>query len=200
MSRDFSTEYSELSDDELLHLAIERTSLTDEAVVALDAELSRRNLTQSDQTNYQRFVNRTEHREFRTRRRKIFGKSRFSWRELLSYFAVIGLIFFVYFALPKQYRFKPDWNDAAVCTMLSTVMIIIGWRSLWRDTGYWTALVLSSYVQLILVHGWTRRVGELSRGSGKAGALLGFILFLAVYGCIRLFRRKFKAESISASE
>lgn len=198
MLNDLRKEYAEQSDDGLLQLASDRASLTDEAAVALDSELSRRNLTKSDQAEHERFASRMERRQFRTRRRKIFGKSQLSWRELLSYFAAIGVIFFVYFALPSRYHLKPDWQEAAVCTVLASVMIVVGWRSLWRDTGYWTALIVSSSAQLVIVHVWTRRVGELSRVAGKAATLLGFVFFLAMYGCIRLFRRKFDAEASSA--
>ena len=41
-------EYQHLTNDELLHLADEREQLTDEARLALDAELSRRRLSTSD--------------------------------------------------------------------------------------------------------------------------------------------------------
>jgi hypothetical protein len=44
MLNDFSADYSERSDDELLLLTSDRASLTTEAAVALDAELCRRNL------------------------------------------------------------------------------------------------------------------------------------------------------------
>ena len=56
MPIDFSTEYSQRSDDELLQLATQRHSLTTEAAAALDAELRRRNLTDSDRVEHQRFV------------------------------------------------------------------------------------------------------------------------------------------------
>jgi hypothetical protein len=62
---DFSTEYGQRNDDELLHLASERHSLTAEAATALDAELHRRNLTESDRVEHQRFVKRQEQRESR---------------------------------------------------------------------------------------------------------------------------------------
>ncbi len=62
MPNEFTTEYSERSDDELLHLASERHYLTTEAVAALDAELRRRNLTESDRIDHQRFVKRQEQR------------------------------------------------------------------------------------------------------------------------------------------
>ena len=69
MPIDFSTEYSERSDDELLQLATQRHSLTTEAAAALDAELRRRNLTDSDRVEHQRFVTRQEQRESKKHRR-----------------------------------------------------------------------------------------------------------------------------------
>jgi hypothetical protein len=83
MLTDFSTEYSKRSDDEFLHLATQWHCLTREAAVALDAELLRRNLTESDRVEHQKFVKRHERRESRGRRRRIFGKRQFSWLEML---------------------------------------------------------------------------------------------------------------------
>jgi hypothetical protein len=45
-------EYQHLTDDELLHLAEDREQLTDEACLALDAELNRRRLASSDIQSY----------------------------------------------------------------------------------------------------------------------------------------------------
>jgi hypothetical protein len=41
--------------------------------------------------------------------------------------------------------------------------------------------------------------GELGHGSGKLAAFLGFILFVAIYGCIMRLRRNFYGEGSSAS-
>src|SRR5882762_10744012 len=100
MLNDFSTEYSERSDDELLLLASDRVSLTTEAAVALDAELRRRNLTESDQAKHQQFVRRNEQREARRRRRKIFGTrtDRRTWVDLFWALVAIALISFTYLA------------------------------------------------------------------------------------------------------
>ena len=65
MLNDFSIEYSERSDDELLHLATQRHSLTTEAAAALDVELRRRNLTESDRVEHQKFEERQGRREFK---------------------------------------------------------------------------------------------------------------------------------------
>jgi hypothetical protein len=46
-------EYQHLTADELLHLAVEREQLTDEAKSALDSELSRRGLSPADINSYQ---------------------------------------------------------------------------------------------------------------------------------------------------
>jgi hypothetical protein len=199
MLNDFSTEYVDRSDDELLHLATDRASLTDEAAAALAAELRRRNLTQSDQTKYQRFAHHMEQREFRSRRRRIFGKRQFSWLELLSAFAAMGLISLAYVLLPNRYHLRPEWQDSAVLVMITAVVIAVGWRSLWRDSAFWMALVLSSTIQLAVAHTWVLRAGELSRGAGKLAAFLSFVLFFVIYGCIRLLRRNFYGEGSSES-
>ncbi len=69
-------EYQKLGDDELLRLASDRSSLTDEAKLALDAEMHRRNLTVVDVTTHEDFVKRSERRESKRTRRKLFGTRR----------------------------------------------------------------------------------------------------------------------------
>jgi len=165
MPNDFSTEYSELTGDELLQLASERPSLITEAAVALDTELRRRNLTESDRVEHQKLVRRQERRESRGRRRKIIGKSQFSWRESLFAFAVMAAILWAYSALPKRYHLKPDWQEAAAEMMIVSVIVIVGSRSLWREMMFWVALILSSATQLAVVHTWVERAGLPSRAS-----------------------------------
>src|SRR5215813_14221313 len=84
----FSAEYSEWSDDEILLLASARDSLTREAATALDAELRRRNLTQSDQAKYQQFVKRNEQRAARRRRRRGWG---ILWEILDLFWALVAM-------------------------------------------------------------------------------------------------------------
>ena len=67
MFTELQQEYQRLSDDELLHLAHARSSLTDEAKVALDTEIRSRNLTAVDIKNHARFVQKSELRESRRR-------------------------------------------------------------------------------------------------------------------------------------
>lgn len=194
MLTDFSTEYAQRSDDELLELATQRHSLTQEAATALDAELRRRNLTESDRVEHQKFVKHQELREYRGRRRKIFGKRQFSWLELLSAFGAMGVIAWAYFSLPKQYHLKPDWEEAAVCVVIASVLVVVGWRSLWRNITFWIALILSASIQLAVVHAWVHRTGQLNHNAGELATLSGFVLYFAIYACLRLLRRNFYGE------
>lgn len=193
MPSDFSTEYSERSDDELLHLATQRHSLTTEAAAALDVELLRRNLTESDRIEHQRFVKKQERREARRHRRKTFGtlKDRFTWLDLLWTVVAIALISFTYLRLPSRYHMKPDWQEATFHVMFASVFIVVASRSvLWREAAFWLSLGISSLIHLVVVHAWTHRVPNLSSIEGKLAVLLGFVLFFAVYGFVRLLRRR----------
>ena len=199
MLNDFSTEYSARSDDELLLLASDRTSLTTEATTALDAELRRRNLTESDQVKHQQFVKRNEQREARRRRRKIFGtRSDISkWVDVFWTLLAIALISFTYLALPSRYHMRRDWQEAAVHVMFASVFIAVVGSSWWRKIGFWMSLLLSSAIHIFVVHAWIQRVGSLTRGQGKLAILLGFVLFFAVYGFVWLLRRNFYGAKAS---
>jgi hypothetical protein len=76
MFAEFQHEYSELSDEELLQVASDRQSLTDDAKSSLDAEMRNRDLTSVDLAAHQNFVKRSEQRETRRRNRKLFGSRR----------------------------------------------------------------------------------------------------------------------------
>lgn len=196
MLTDFSTEYSQRSDDELLHLATQRHSLTTEAATALDAELRRRNLTESDRIEHQKFVKRQERREGKTRRWKIPGlKDRLTWRDILGAFAAMALILFAYFALPSRYRLKPEWQEAAFLVMITSVMVVFA-TSASRKIAFWMSLGISSAIQLVGIHALTRRIPSLSRGAAKGVFVLGLLLFLAVYGLVRLLQRLFNNEEV----
>jgi cell division protein FtsW (lipid II flippase) len=190
---DFSTEYSQRSDDELLHLASERHSLTTEAEAALDAEMRRRNLSESDRVEYQKFVKRQERREWRGRRHwkiPIPGlKGQLTGRDILEAFATMAFISFTYIALPSRYHFiKPDWQEAAVIVMSTSVMVVFSAIS-WRKTAFWMSLGVSSAIQLILLHAVTRRIPNLSSPAGKGAGVLGILLFLVVYRFVRFLQR-----------
>lgn len=192
MPTDFSVEYSHWSDDELLHLATQRHSLTVEAAAALDAELRRRNLTESDRVEYQKFTKRQEQREWRRQRRGRIPtpglKRQLTGREILEAFAAIAIISFIYIALPSRYHLQPDWEEAAAIVMITSVMVAFSAIS-WRKIAFWISLVISSALQLVLLHAVTRRVPSLSRGATRGAGALGILLFILVYSFIRFVQR-----------
>lgn len=167
-------------------MASDRAALTTEAAVALDAELRRRNLGESDKHKFQQFVGRNERREARRRRKKIFGTrtSLRSWVDLLLGLLIIALISFTYLALPGEYHMRPDWQEAAVHVMFASVFIAVFSRSWWRKISFWMSSIFSSAIHAVVVHAWVQRVGEFSRGQGKLAILLGFVLFGVVYGLV----------------
>jgi hypothetical protein len=204
MLPDFSTEYAQRSDDELLHLATQQHSLTPEAVSALDAELRRRRLTESDRVEHQRFVKRQEQRETRKHGRKRFGpfKYQLSWPDILGAFGTMALISFAYISLPSRFHFiKPDWQDATFIAMMTAVVIAAGCRkAFWRKFAFWISLGISSAIHLFAIHRLTQRVGEFSRGAAKGAAVLGFLLFFAIYGLVRLLQRAFNNEEVLTAQ
>ena len=92
MLSEFQREYAELSDDELLQLASDRQSLTDDAKSALDAEMRNRNLASADLAKHQHFVKKNEQRETRRRNRTLFGRRRdlLAWVQF-GLWALLGL-------------------------------------------------------------------------------------------------------------
>jgi|SRR5450631_136308 hypothetical protein len=196
MLADFATEYSRRSDGELLHLASARHSLVPEAAAALDSELRRRNLTDSDRIEHQKFAKRQERREGRREanlRRRWEGlglKWELKWRDILEILALMAIILVAYFALPSRYHLNPDWQEAALVVMLTSVGLAFIVRS-WRNIVFWISLGVSSAIHLIVVHAWTRQTPDLGRARAKIAFFLGFVLFLVVYGAVRLLRRVF---------
>ncbi len=197
MLSNFSADYSRLGDDELLRLASDRPSLTTEAAIALDGELLRRNLTASDQLKYQQFVERNEQRETRRRRRKILGsrRDRGSWVNLFVGLLIMVLISFAYSLLPSRFQLNPDWQEAALIMMFTSVSIaVVFGTSVWRKMAFWVSFLLSSSIHAVVVHRWVQHAGKLSRGQGKLAILLGVVLFCAIYGLAWLLRRNFSGE------
>lgn len=72
MFADFQREYRELRDEELLQIASDRESLTENAKSALDAEIRNRNLTTADLAKHENFVKRNDQRETAKRNRILF--------------------------------------------------------------------------------------------------------------------------------
>jgi len=197
MLSDFATEYSRRTDGELLHLASARHSLVPEAAAALDSELRRRNLGESDLIAHRKFVKRQERsagrRDTKLRRRweGLGLKAQWTWREKLGFFALMVVILVAHFTLLRRYHSNSDWQEAALIVMLTSAGLAFFVRS-WRNVVFWISLGVSSFIHLIIVHAWARQNSNLNRAEEKGAAFLGLVLFLVVYGTVRLLRRAFR--------
>lgn len=211
MFTELQQEYAKLSDDELLHLASAQSSLTDEAKVALDAELRGRNLTAVDIKNHARFVKKSELRETRRRSRKLFGirvPQKSGVEILVAFFWIavaISLILLGYFALPARYRLHADWQEAAGYAIFSSVFLAVWFFSYWgRRLDFWVSLLISTTAHLLIVHAWIVHIGTdmlwRHRGDGKGAVFLGLILFFVVYAGGTFLRRKFYGEQTGSSQ
>ena len=196
MLNDLPTEYADLSDDELSKIASDRMSLTDEAVVALDAEMQKRELTQADLTRHERFVKRSAKREAKRRLRKVFGSRDLeSWADdlatLLWSALAISLVSVAYLALPPRYHFSSDWESAAKYVLFDSAFIVVASSFWWRKVAFWVLLLVSSAIHALLVHIWVVH----SHGvDGRLALLLGLVLFGVLGICGLVIHRKFHGE------
>jgi hypothetical protein len=78
----------------------------------------------------------------------------------------------------------------------SIVVVVVSGGILRRKLAFWTSLIISSAIHLVVVHTWTGRVANLSRGQGKLATCLGCVLFLLVYGFARLMQRTLYSEQV----
>ncbi len=196
-------EYAKLSDDELLQLSSDRSSLTDEAKLVLEAEMRNRNLTALDVSKHEEFVRRSEQRERRRRNRKLFGNrwTRLSWIEtavMLFWTATgISLISIFYLALPAPYHLPDKWEESAKYVMFSSVFLVAASSELRPKKRFWISLLMSSSAHLFIVHAWIVHFGTFygkGRRADQWPILLGPLLFLIVYGCVFQLRRKLYGE------
>jgi hypothetical protein len=201
MLTDFTTEYSQRRDDELLQLSSERSALTAEAVDALDVELLRRNLTEADQAGYQKFKKQQGRRERRHRRIKLRGtyEDRLEWREVLCAFFVMGVITATYLSFPSRYRLSPDWEEAAAMVMISSTLIFF-LMSEWQEMIFLVSLAISSVIHLLLAHAVMRRFPDLSRAAAKGVMVLGLVIFAVVYFGARFLQRSLYGTSGQAGD
>src|SRR3954470_16476762 len=143
MSLKLQSQYEKLDDQELLRLAADRTSLTDEAALALDAEMRVRGLTAEDAEDYQHLLKREKQR--RAKKRSLASKrdwnSRLETAVAVFWTAVaFALIWTAYFALPSQYRLPPIWHEAAGNVMWGAACVVAASKEWWKRPGFWAAL------------------------------------------------------------
>jgi hypothetical protein len=111
----------------------------------------------------------------------------------------MALMMAAYFNLPSRYQLRPDWQDAAVMVMISSIVVIF-YVSEWREVAYWISLAISSAIHLFVAHAITRRIPNLSSGASKGLTVLGLVIFAGVYYGARFLQRSFYGTSGQAGD
>jgi hypothetical protein len=196
MFTEFQEEYGKLSDEELMQLASDSSSLVDEAKAALDCEMRNRALTRDDLARHQNLLKHSERHETRKRARKLRRKTA-SWVDgvVTLFWSACGfaLIWIAYLAVPPRYHFSPDWQEAAGYAVFASAFLVAASFGRWlKKVTFWISLLISSVTHACIVHAWIVRTGSLHgrRGPGNVAVLLGPLLFLVAYGSGYLLRRK----------
>jgi hypothetical protein len=167
MLTDFPTQFTELTDEELLQVASERAALTNEAARALDAELTHRGLTPHDFNK-----DTPTKRVFLKLIRNLFTRSDDESRlETFFFFLCYGvtvlIIFLLYAAIPSQYQLPRDWERSAVIVVFAVVALIAVFREVWRNRSFWILLTISAAIHLLVVHAYIDRI-DLRRAPSVA--------------------------------
>jgi hypothetical protein len=159
--------------------------LTTEAATALDAELRRRNLTESDRVEHQKFVKRQERREsggFQLESAPMLRALKFCCALLLNFlFAVVGTAMLdteLRRAIPPYTITAIVWKEITLSVLCATFLgFSVGsleWRG-WRNTAakwVWVLAVLWFVFGYLKITGNTNHFGPfnpLSSGSVLSG-------------------------------
>jgi hypothetical protein len=129
-------------------------------------------------------------------------KYRLSPTDLLQAFSVIGLVLLIYMLLPyfeisRRYHMNSGWLDATLLVTIPMVIIVVATRTVFlRDSVFWMSLVISSAMQLLVLHAWSQRFQGFRHGAGKLASLFGFVLFYAIYRLVRFLQKHFNGEQL----
>jgi hypothetical protein len=177
----FPENYAHLTDDELLMVAASRADLVQEAALAMDSEMARRDLSYQDAHAKKRQVARLEIKEARKRRPSPKGTKYFvaqirgRWLLILLSPSLLVLLLAFPHLVPEE------WLLPIVDSSLGTVIAISAVQPWLRQTtSFWLSLPLSCIVQLFVGHIITVRLAPQSRGELKGAAFLAILAGYAV--------------------
>ena len=196
----FPENYAHLTDDELLMVAASRADLVQEAALAMDSEMARRDLSYQDAHAKKRQVARLEIKEARKRRPSPKGTKYFvaqirgRWLLILLSPSLLVLLLAFPHLVPEE------WLLPIVDSSLGTVIAISAVQPWLRQTtSFWLSLPLSCIVQLLVGHIITVRLAPQSRGELKGTAFLAILAGYAVGVPLFLLLQKVKPKEDTES-
>jgi hypothetical protein len=195
MGSSFQEHYASISDDELLHIAGDRRDLREEAVVALDAEMSRRGFTRRQarirKTDELRsmIAEAGSHRQKRKRSRYFVAKMNRKWLLI----GLAGIV--VFFLLVEPHPPSDPWLQPGLVVYLGCLMACLGVQPWVRGTvSFWVSLAISSTLQfmvarwLIVYHPAHSRQGD--KGLWFLSTFSGYVVGGAVFLLLQELKRR----------
>jgi hypothetical protein len=176
----FSENYAQLIDNELLMVAASRADLVPEAALAINSEMARRGLSDQDAHAKKRDVARLEIEEARKQRPSPKGTKYFvaqirgRWLLLLLSPTLLVVLLSFPHVVPEE------WVLPIIFASYGAVIAISAVQPWLRQTrSFWFSLPVAFIVQLFVGHIITVRLAPQSRGELKGAA---FLAILAGYG------------------
>jgi hypothetical protein len=199
----FHEQYARLNEEELLHIAGERKELCEEAAFALDAEMSRRGLTQKEARAKKRDELRldiNEAKQHRPRKSKYFvAQISLRW----FFIGIVGLMLLL-FALPRTRGVLDDWSEPIAVMYTGALLACLSVQPWVRQAwSFWLAVAISCVPEFFVSHWLTvyhpaqSKAG--SKGSWFVSLLAGYVVGCAVFVLLQKLKLGRGSEAIRES-
>jgi hypothetical protein len=192
LDNSYQEHYAGLNDGELLHIAADRKNLREEAVLALDAEMARRNLTDQHARAHKRSELRQEIKETRAHQPKRKKSKYFVAQINLRWFFVgfAGALFLMFLTV-RPHRPIDEWSEPILVVYMGALLAFLSVQPWVRRTlNFWISLTITCVPQLVVSHWLTVYHPAHSRGGGKGIWFLSILSGYVVGGPLFLLLRK----------
>jgi hypothetical protein len=174
----YQERYASLTDDELLHIAGDRPALCDEAISALDSEMSKRGLTHEQVRVKGRDERRFEAKNARARRPKPKPSKYFVAKLRLPWFllGLLGLLLLM-FLLMGQFDLSDEWSEPVFVVYIAAFIACLAVQP-WirKNLRFWLALAISSIPEFAVSHWLALNYSGSSRYGLKVRCFLSLLV------------------------
>ena len=194
MDTSFQEHYAGISDDELLHIAGDRSDLREEAILALDAEMARRGLTYEQARAKKIEETREDIEEARDYKQRRKSSKYFVAQISLRWFFVglLGALLLMFLTIRPHHRVYA-WSEPILVVYTGSLLACLAVQPWVRRTAsFWFSLAIACIPQFMVTHWLTVYHPAQSRGEGKGEWFLSILSGYVVGGTVFLLLQKLK--------
>ena len=194
MDSSYQKHYASISDDELLHIAGDRRDLREDAVFALDAEMTMRGLTHEDARAKKRDQLRLEIKDVRAHSPKRKKSKYFVAQINLGAFilSLIGPVLLV-FLFQGHHLVPEEWSFSIFVIYMGAILACLAVQPWVRRTlSFWLSLAISCVPQFMVSHWLSVYHLAHSRGDVKGSAFLSILAGYILGGALFVLLQKLK--------